>query len=129
MCYIFIILFRIIMAPKVITNDIFKNRKEISDDIYGELIVDGGVEKVKQLLQGKWNYQVDDIVAIPCLAVNNAGKISGAKWHAIGILGREINLKLVQLNSDADEDIFICIKNLDLSIFLSTINVEMSLDG
>ena len=58
------------MAPKVITNDIFKNRKEISDDIYGELIVDGGVEKVKQLLQGKWNYQVDDIVAIPCLAVN-----------------------------------------------------------
>ena len=38
------------MSPKVITGEIFKNRKEISVETFKELIADGGIEKIKTVL-------------------------------------------------------------------------------
>ena len=105
------------MVPRVICSDIFKNRKEIPRDVIDQLVVDGGIEKVKALMLEKWGYSAGDIVALPYLSVNTEGKISGAKWHVVGVVGREVNLKLSQLNAEADDDIFICIRNIDLSMF------------
>ena len=105
------------MSPKVISGDVFKNRKEIPIETFKDLIADGGVEKVKKVLVDKRKYNPADIIAVPSLTVNNAGKLSGAKWYVIGKLSKDINLKLTQLNSDADDDIFICIKNMELSVF------------
>ena len=105
------------MAPKNISSDIFKNRRELPSEIYDNLVVDGGIERVKQLLQEKWNYSPEHIVAVPCLTINNVGKIGGVKWHIAGVLGREINFKVTQLNPNAEEDTFVCIKNIDLAIF------------
>ena len=105
------------MAPRAISSDVFKNRKEIPKEVIEQLLADGGIEKVKTLMVEKWGYSAEQLVALPCLTVNTEGRISGAKWHVIGVLGREVNLKLSQLNPEADEDTFICIKNIDLSIF------------
>ena len=41
----------------------------------------------------------------------------GAKWYVTGQLPKDIKLKLSQLNSEAEDDVYICIKNMDLSIF------------
>ena len=63
------------MAPKVMTNDIFKNRKEIYDDINETLVVDG-VEtwrRERQLLQEKGTHQVNEILAVLCFTAKNAG--------------------------------------------------------
>ena len=105
------------MAPRAISSDVFKNRKEIPKEVIEQLLADGGIEKVKTLMVEKWGYSAEQLVALPCLTVNTEGRISGAKWHVTGVLGREVNLKLSQLNPEADEDTFICIKNIDLSIF------------
>ena len=105
------------MSPKVITGEIFKNRNEIPVDTFKELIADGGMENIKTVLVDKWKHNPDEIIAVPSLSINNAGRLSGAKWYVIGKLTKDINLKLTQLNSDADDDIFICIKNLEMSMF------------
>ena len=100
------------MSPKVISGEIFKNRKEIALETYKDLIADGGVEKIKTVLVDKWRHNPGEVIAVPSLTINTAGKLSGAKWYVIGKLAQDINLKLTQLNSDADDDIFLCIKNL-----------------
>ena len=105
------------MSPKVISGDVFKNRKEISVEFYKDLIVDGGCEKIKNVLVEKWKHNPAELIAVPSLTVNNAGRLSGAKWYVFGKLSKDINLKLTQLNSDADDDIFISIKSLEMSVF------------
>ena len=105
------------MSPKVISGEVFKNRKEIALETYKDLIADGGVEKIKTVLVDKWRHNPGEIIAVPSLTINTAGKLSGAKWYVIGKLAKDINLKLTQLNSDADDDIFLCIKNLEMSVF------------
>ena len=57
------------MSPKVISGDIFKNRKEIDIEIYKDLIADGGSEKVKNVLVEKWKHDSSDILAVPSLTV------------------------------------------------------------
>ena len=105
------------MSPKVISGDVFKNRKEVEIEIYKDLVADGGTEKVKTLLVEKWKHDASDILAVPSLTVNSEGRLSGAKWFVMGKLPKDINLKLTQLNSEADDDLFICIKNVELSMF------------
>ena len=105
------------MTPSVITGEIFKNRSELPQEIFKDLIVAGGVEKVKELLTEKWKQVPTDIIAVPSLTVNSEGRLGGAKWYVTGQLPKDINLKLSQLNSEADDDVYICIKNVDLSMF------------
>ena len=105
------------MSPIVISGEVFRNRNELPQDIFKDLIADGGVEKVKQVIQEKWKQVPTDILAVPCLTVNTEGRLSGAKWYVTGQLPKDINLKLSQLNSEAEDDLYICIKNVDLSIF------------
>ena len=105
------------MSPKVITGEVFRNRKELPNEVVENLVVDGGVERIKAMIQERWGYAAEEPVVLPCLTLNTDGKISGAKWHTLGLLRREVNLKLCQLNPDADEDIFLCLRNLDLSVF------------
>ena len=92
------------MSPKVISGEIFKNRKEIALETYKDLIADGGVEKIKTVLVDKWRHNPGEIIAVPSLTINTAGKLSGAKWYVIGKLAK-------------DDDIFLCIKNLEMSVF------------
>ena len=42
------------MSPKVITGEVFKNRKELGEEDYKDLIVDGGIEKMKTVMKEKW---------------------------------------------------------------------------
>ena len=105
------------MSPRIITSELFRNRRELQNEVIENLIVDGGVERVKTMIQERWAYAPDEVVVLPCLTLNTEGKISGANWHTIGVLKREVNLKLAQLNPEADDDIFLCLRNLDLSIF------------
>ena len=49
------------MSPLVITGEVFKNRSELPKEIFKDLIVAGGVEKVKELLQDKWKQVLTDI--------------------------------------------------------------------
>ena len=105
------------MSPIVISGEVFKNRNELPQEIFKDLIAPGGVEKVKQVIQEKWKQVPTDIIAVPSLSVNNEGRLSGAKWYVTGQLPKDINLKLSQLNSEAEDDVYICIKNIDLSIF------------
>ena len=105
------------MSPIVISGEVFRNRNELPQDIFKDLIAAGGVEKVKQVVQEKWKQVPTDILAVPCLTVNTEGRLSGAKWYVTGQLPKDIKLKLSQLNSEAEDDVYICIKNMDLSIF------------
>ena len=105
------------MSPIVISGEVFKNRKELPQEIFKDLIAAGGVEKVKQVIYDKWKQVPTDIIAVPSLTVNNEGRLSGAKWYVIGQLPKDINLKLSQLNNEAEDDVYICIKNMDLSMF------------
>ena len=105
------------MSPVIITGEVFKNRKELPQEIFKDLIAAGGVEKVKQVIQENWKQVPTDIIAVPSLTVNNDGRLSGAKWYVTGQLPKDINLKLSQLNSEAEDDVYICIRNMDLSMF------------
>ena len=105
------------MAPKTIEGSIIKNRKAITNEVVSDLICDGGVERVRDLLTDKWKHNPDDVIVVPTLTINTAGKISGAKWHVLGKLTKDVNIKLTQLNSEADDDAIINIKNLELGIF------------
>ena len=105
------------MSPIVISGEVFRNRKELPQEIFKDLIAAGGVEKVKKVIQENWKQAPTDIIAVPSLTVNNEGRLSGAKWYVTGQLPKDINLKLSQLNSEAEDDVYICIKNMDLSIF------------
>ena len=105
------------MSPIIIEGDVFKHRKELPQEIFKDLIAAGGAEKVKALLTEKWKYSPPDIVAVPSLIVSTEGRLSGAKWYVHGRLPKDINLKLSQLNTEADDDLYICIQNMDLSVF------------
>ena len=82
------------MSPKIIDGDIFKNRRELAVDDYKDLIVDGGVDKVKTLLCEKWKHNSEEIIAVPSLTINNAGRLSGAKWYIMGKITKDINILL-----------------------------------
>ena len=106
------------MSPVTIEGEVFKHRKELPQEIFNDLIAAGGAEKVKALLIEKWKYAHPDIIAVPSLTVSTEGRLTGAKWYVQGMLPKEINLKLSQLNTEADDDLYICIKNnMDLSVF------------
>ena len=105
------------MSPRIIEDQIFNNRKEITTDVIRDLEFSEGAENLKDLLVTKWKHCPDDTVAVPCLTVNTVGKVSGAKWYLVGKLMREVNVKLTQLNSDADDDVVLSIKINDLGIF------------
>ena len=63
------------MTPIPITGEIFKNRRELPQEIFKDLIVAGGVGKVKELLQDKWKQVPTDIIAVPSLTVNSEGRL------------------------------------------------------
>ena len=105
------------MSPKTITGDVFKHRKELSQDDFKDLLVDGGTDKIRTLLTSKWKVVPEEIIAVPCLTVNNVGRLSGARWCVMGNIGKDINIKLQQLNTEAEEDIYVTIKNLDTAVF------------
>ena len=105
------------MSPKTITGDVFKHRKELSQDDFKDLLVDGGTDKIRTLLTSKWKVVPEEIIAVPCLTVNNVDRLSGARWCVMGNIGKDINIKLQQLNTEAEEDIYVTIKNLDTAVF------------
>ena len=105
------------MSPKVITGEVFKNRKELGEEDYKDLIVDGGIEKIQTVLKEKWKYDGEDLLAVPSLTVNSMGKLSGARWYTMGKIPKEINLKLNQLFTEAEEDAYLSIKNVDTASF------------
>ena len=105
------------MSPREITSDIFKNRKEINRDDLTDLIVDGGTDKVKKALVENWKCEPEGLLAVPSLTVNSAGKLSGAKWYTMGIIPKEINIKVNQLYTEAEEDVYLSFKNVDISVF------------
>ena len=76
------------MSPIVISGEVFRNRNELPQEIFKDLIAAGGVEKVKQVVQEKWKQAPTDIIAVPSLTVNHEGRLSGAKWYVTGQLPR-----------------------------------------
>ena len=80
------------MSPNIIEGDVFKKRKELPQEIFKDLIADGGAEKVKALLTEKWKYSPSEITAVPSLTVSTEGRLSGAKWHVLGRLPKGIIL-------------------------------------
>ena len=104
------------MAPKVIEHADFKFREEITNDVIAKLVIDGGVEKVKQALVNVWSYNFDDNVAVPVLIVGQDGKISGAKWVVTGKVEPKA-VKAEQIWKDAAKDVFVDMKIADLTIF------------
>ena len=105
------------MSPKVITGEVFKNRKELGQEDYKDLIVDGGTEKIKSVLKENWKYDGEELLAVPSLTVNSMGKLAGARWYTMGKIPKEINLKLNQLYTEAEEDAYLSIKNVDTASF------------
>ena len=105
------------MVPKIIEDPVFVNRKEISGEIVKDLIFEGGVLKVKELLTNKWKVNPDEVIAVPSLNINTAGKVGGAKWYVVGKLGKDVNMKLTQLSTEAADDVVLCIQNLEFDIF------------
>ena len=105
------------MSPRIITDNVFKHRKEIGSEDLNDLVVDGGTEKVKKALIEKWKCEPEGLIAVPSLTVNSAGKLSGAKWYTMGIIPKEINIKVNQLHIEAEEDVYLSFKNMDISIF------------
>ena len=83
------------MSPIVISGEVFRNRKELPQEIFKDLVAAGGVEKVKKVIQENWKQAPTDIIAVPSLTVNNEGRLSGAKWYVTGQLPKDINLKTV----------------------------------
>ena len=57
------------MSPIVISGEVFKNRNELPQEIFKDLIAEGGVEKVKKVVQDKWKQAPTDIIAIPSLTM------------------------------------------------------------
>ena len=105
------------MSPKIIDGVVFKNRRELALDDYKDLLVDGGIEKVKTLLCEKWKLSPEEITAVPSLTINNAGRLTGAKWYIMGKITKDINIRLNQLNLEAEDDIFVTVKNIDTAMF------------
>lgn len=104
------------MAPKTIQSECFKFREELSEQLISELIVDGGAEKVKEVLV-QWGYNTDtEKIAVPVLVIGNDGKVSGSKWQVVGTLEPKA-VKAEQIWPDVDKDIFIEIKINDMSVF------------
>ena len=105
------------MSPKIITDNVFKHRKEIGSDDLNDLIVDGGTDKVKKALIEKWKCEPEGLMAVPSLTVNSAGKLSGAKWYTMGIIPKEISIKVNQLHiseesSKREYSTYICTFNM-----------------
>ena len=84
------------MSPKTITDDVFKHRKALSQDDFKDLLVDGGTDKIRMLLISKCKVLPVEIIAVPCLTVNNVGRLSGARWCIMWNIGKDINIMLQQ---------------------------------
>ena len=68
------------MAPITITDDVFKDRREIQQSTLVDMVVKGGSAKIKEALVSTWNINLEQqILAVPSITLNTEGKISGAK--------------------------------------------------
>lgn len=104
------------MSPKTIQSEFFKFREELSEQLISELIVDGGAEKVKEVLV-QWGYNTDsEQIAVPVVVIGNDGKVVGSKWQVVGQLEPKA-VKAEQIWPDVDSDIYIEIKINDMSVF------------
>ena len=79
--------------------------------------MDGGTDKVKKALVDNWKCEPEGLLAVPSLTVNSTEKLIGANWYTMGIIPREINIKVNQLHSEAEEDVYLSFKNVDIAIF------------
>ena len=61
------------MAPKVIEDPDFKFREELKEDVLDKLTIDGGTEKVKEMLTTVWEYGMEENIAVPVLMVGAGG--------------------------------------------------------
>ena len=101
------------MAPKAITSELFKNRKEITKDIFEKVIVKGGPIAIKETLT-QFGYNEGDIVAIPTIVIAGDGRIGGTKWSVLGKSSKKVNIKTNQLWPEVTEDAYI---NLEVPEF------------
>ena len=104
------------MTPKVIEDPDFKFRGELNEDVLDKLTIDGGTEKVKEMLTTVWEYGMEENIAVPVLMVGADGKLSGAKWVVCGKIEPRA-VKAEQVWKEAQKDVYLDIKIPDLSIF------------
>ena len=101
------------MAPKAITSDLFKYRKEISKDVLEKLVVKGGPVAIKEHLK-EFGYESTDKVAVPTIVVAGDGRIGGVKWTVLGKSSKKATIKASQLWPEGMEDVYI---NLEVPEF------------
>ena len=61
----------VIMAPKAITSDIYKNRKEIPKEIFRKVTVKGGPIKIKETLKESGHDEAETMSVSSCLQIGN----------------------------------------------------------
>ena len=71
------------MAPKAITSDLFKNRKEVNKEIIEKLLVKGGPVAIKESLK-QFGYKDNEKVAVPTIVVAGDGRIRGDQVDSLG---------------------------------------------
>ena len=104
------------MAPKAITSEVFKHRKEIGQDILEKLIVKGGPVSIKETIK-EFDYAEEDTIALPTITVAGDGRIGGIKWTVLGKPNKKVNIKANQLWPESPEEVFINLEVPDFDTF------------
>ena len=104
------------MAPKAITSDLFKNRKEIPTEILEKLIVKGGPVAIKESLK-QFGYKENEKVAVPTLVVAGDGRIGGIKWTVLGKASKKVTIKASQLWPEGMDEVYISLELPEFDTF------------
>jgi hypothetical protein len=104
------------MAPKAITSDLFKNRKEISNEILEKLIVKGGPVAIKESLK-ELGYKETKKVAVPTIVIAGDGRIGGVKWAVLGKASKKVTLKTSQLWPEGMDEVNISLEVPEFDTF------------
>ena len=104
------------MAPKAITSDLFKNRKEIPTEILEKLIVKGGPVAIKESLK-QFGYKENEKVAVPTLVVAGDGRIGGIKWTVLGKASKKVTIKASQLWPEGIDEVYISLEVPEFDTF------------
>ena len=95
------------MAPKVIESEVFKNRKELTNDTIEKLVVKGGSVALRESLSNTWGYDPNEKIAVPTIVIAGDGRIGGVKWSILGKSEKKATIRGIQLWPDCQEDIII----------------------
>ena len=104
------------MAPKAITSDLFKNRKEVNKEIIEKLLVKGGPVAIKESLK-QFGYKDNEKVAVPTIVVAGDGRIGGIKWTVLGKASKKVTIKASQLWPEVVDEVCISLEVPEFDTF------------